>query len=476
VVRPKSSPSARGREAARPVMAAADAANAASRDAEAAARWAADTSATADSAAKDTEGLVTRARQATATTVAAAASAAAEVAARAAVEVQVKAAARALDVAASAETALERIVADLTDDVDQDDARRVAALVAAMVAADVVAQAQLTDEAAERVARAVALAAESAALAALAAASIVEMAALMAESSAQGVSGSIAATEEASNVAVASASRVAELAQRRVALLVQAPLVAELRRALARDELRLHYQPMRSMETHEVVAVEALIRWQHPTRGLLLPAEFLDVAEGPHLVNLVGDWVLETAVAQAASWRGSMGDRAPTMWVNISCDQLGRSHLVHLVERLLSAAGLPPWSLGIEVTERNLARRADDVAADLMALRSLGVGLAVDDFGTGFASLDYLRRFNFDEIKIDRSFVSGLPDPTDTAITSSIIALGRSLGLTVVAEGVETRAQYDHLKRLGCTVGQGHLFHRPVPAEALDDLFAVSTP
>jgi EAL domain-containing protein (putative c-di-GMP-specific phosphodiesterase class I) len=334
----------------------------------------------------------------------------------------------------------------------------------------VVAQARLTDDAATRVAHAVALAAEGAALAALAAATAVEAAEGTAGASAHAVASSSAATEAASDIAVESTARVAELAQRRVALLRQAPMVTALRRALERDELRLHYQPMYSMDTGAVLGVEALLRWQHPSRGLLPPSEFLAVAEGPHLVVPVGDWVLGTAVAQGARWQRDLGEQTPVVWVNISCDQLGGKHLPAVVDRLLSETGLAPDRLGIEVTERQLARRIDDVEADLLALRELGTALAVDDFGTGYASLDYLRRFTFDEIKIDRSFVSGLQDRTNAAVTSSIIALARSLDLTVVAEGVETQVQYDRLHGLGCTVSQGYLLHRPAPPQAITDL------
>ena len=458
------------------IVAAADAATIASRDAKVAARSATDTAATAQAAATVAGVAALSARKATVTAVAAAASAAAEIAARAAISVQAEASTRALAVSASAVAVLEAIAADLPDDVDPESARQVAATVAAVVAADVITQAKLTDDAAERVAQAVALAAEAAALAALASASIVEVAASNAETSAHMVTGSSAQTETASVLAAESTSRVAELALRRVTLLRQAPLVVELQRGLEQQELELHYQPMYSMDTGAVVAVEALLRWQHPSRGMLPPSEFLDVAEGPHLVLPIGDWVIETAVAQAVSWQKALGDQAPAIWVNISCDQLGRQHLVGVVERLLSQTGLPPGSLGMEVTERQLAMRIDDVAADLIALRGLGVALSVDDFGTGYASLDYLRRFNFDEIKIDRSFVSGLQDKTNKAVTSSIIALGRSLGLAVVAEGVETQAQYDRLKQLGCAVSQGYLLHRPAPPHIISDLLLQRAP
>ena len=157
--------------------------------------------------------------------------------------------------------------------------------------------------------------------------------------------------------------------------------------ALGREELALHYQPVYRMDTGALVAVEALLRWHHPTRGLLQPGDFLDAAEGRTLMIPIGDWVLATAVDQADRWRREFGDQAPDMWVNISGDQLGRQHLHGVVEKLLAKTGLPPGKLGLEVTERQLIRRADAVAADLRALRELGVSLAVDDFGTGYASL-----------------------------------------------------------------------------------------
>jgi EAL domain-containing protein (putative c-di-GMP-specific phosphodiesterase class I) len=454
----------------RPIIAAADAATMASRDADAVARSAADMAAAAQVAETAAQAVASTAKSAIAITVAAAASAAAEIAAQAAIRVQDDATTRAMTVSASAVTALETIAADLPDDMDPGKARRVAASIAATVAADVIARVKLADDAAERVAQAVALAAEAAALAALSAAVTVDLAAGSAEDAAQLLAGSIGRTEAAAGVAAESSFRVAELAQRRVALLRQAPLLIELRHAVERAELRLHYQPLYSMDTGAVVAVEALLRWQHPSRGLLPPSEFLDLAEGPHLVMPIGDWVIETAVAQAARWQHAFGDRAPTMWVNISCDQLGRRRLVEVVERLLTQAGLAGGTLGLEVTERQLARRIDDVTTDLTALHALDVGLAVDDFGTGYASFDYLRRFTFDEIKIDQSFVSGVQDRTNMAVTSSIVALGRSLGLTVVAEGVETQAQYDRLKELGCTLSQGYLLHRPAPADTISDL------
>ena len=457
------------REGERPILAAADAAMMATQDAVAVARSVAGMTASAQDAVSLAGDAALSAKLAAASVVAAAASAAAEIAVGAANAVRAEAATRALEVAASAVAALETIDAGLSDDIDTGAARRLAAAVAAAVAAEVVAQTKLTDEAAARVAHAVALAADAVALAAVAAAVVVETAVGSAETSAHDMASLSASTELASDIAVESTARVGAMVARQVASLRDAPMVAELQRAVESAELILHYQPMYSMTTGSVVGIEALLRWQHPTRGLLLPAEFLDVAEGPHLVTPVGDWVLNAAVSQAVAWQHSNGDIPLVMWVNVSCHQLGRRHVASLVSELLAKTGLAPASLGIEVTERQLAARAGDVAGDLMALHDLGVVLAVDDFGTGYASLDYLRRFAFDEIKIDKSFVSGVQDRTNAAVTASIIALARSLDLVAVAEGIETAAQYDRLQALGCAVGQGYFLQRPAPREIIED-------
>lgn len=453
-----------------PVLAVAGAAAIASQDAVATARSAADTTTSAQEAARVSEDAAWRAKLATASVVGAAAAAAADLAVRAAEAVRGQADSRALEVAAAAVAALETIAAELPPDGDTESARRVAALVAATVAAEVIAQEKLTDDAAAKVAHAVALASDAVASAAVAAASLVETALEAAEASAGDVAGVSVATELSSHIAVSSTARVAAMAMQQVALLRRAPLVAELQRAIENAELRLHYQPMFSLTTGAVVGVEALLRWAHPTRGLLPPGEFLDVAEGPHLVTPIGDWVLDAAISQAAQWRIVLGDRTPVVWVNISCHQLGRHHVSSTVRTLLSQAGLAPASIGVEVTERQLARRADDVAEDLGELHDLGVVLAVDDFGTGYASLDYLRRFTFDEIKIDRTFISGIQDRTSTAVTASIIALARSLDLVVVGEGIETAEQRDRLQTLGCAVGQGYFLQRPAPPDIIDTL------
>lgn len=239
----------------------------------------------------------------------------------------------------------------------------------------------------------------------------------------------------------------------------------DLRRGLSAGELRLLYQPAVDLRTGQVESVEALLRWQHPTRGLLLPADFLDVVEGRDLIVPLGQWVLQTACEQARLWHLALGAAAPRVWVNVSSRQLGRHDLSALVARTLSETGLPPAQLGLELTERQTVGVAPAVRADLEALPAMGVALALDDFGTGHNGFDHLRTMPLDTLKVDQSFVAGLDrDPTDSALVAGIVAMGRALGLTVVAEGVETTAQWDRLAGLGCHQAQGYLLARPLPA------------
>ena len=469
------------------VYAAADAANTALRDAQTAARSAAAVAVATREAAKAAAAVAEGAGLVMTAAVAARASATRETAARAAAAIDLEAISRAADVAAAAAAALETIASEMHPEANEDDEgsdTATADTVAATVAAAATAEEKAAAEAAATVLSATAAAARTEAEAAEEAAATVDLATDGAAKSRRGVAQAAASSKKASDVVVDSTRRASHLAarvrteamQRSEGELRQATLVAELHDAIASDQLCLHYQPMYSIQTGALVAVEALLRWQHPSRGLLQPGQFLEVAEGRSLMNPIGDWVLTTAVAQAAAWRRSLGDYTPVMWVNISVEQLGRDHLTNLVEQLLSTSGLTRGQLGLEITERQLIRSAPAVAADLTTLRDMGVSLAVDDFGTGYASLDYLRRFAFDEIKIDRSFVAGLGhDKTDTAITSSIVALGRALDLSVVAEGVETQDQHDHLRELGCAVAQGYLLHRPAPAEIVSTLLDTDT-
>ena len=246
-------------------------------------------------------------------------------------------------------------------------------------------------------------------------------------------------------------------------------LIGELRRGIAEGELRVHYQPRMDLRGDRVAGVEALARWQHPERGLLQPGDFIDVAEESGLVRRLGAWVLDTAVAQGAAWARSAGGGSTTeIAVNLSTRQLGDPGLVPLVAEVLDRHGLDPALLTLEVTETALMEVPDAAAATLRALKALGVTLAVDDFGTGYASLTYLQRFPLDELKIDRSFVAGLTERRgDAAIVATCVQLAHSLGLRAVAEGVETPDQRRALEDLGCDMAQGYHYARPLPADEL---------
>lgn len=242
-----------------------------------------------------------------------------------------------------------------------------------------------------------------------------------------------------------------------------------LRRAVKRDELRLHLQPEIAVDTGAIVGFEALVRWEHPERGLLGPSEFVPLAEETGLIGAVGEWVLRHACAAAAAWR------APglVISVNVSPRQLATGDFVELVETVLAETGLDPTTLCLELTESAVVESG--AMATLAGLKRLGVQLAIDDFGTGWSSLGHLRRFPIDVVKLDRSFVSGLGrDAQDTSIAAAIISLAHALGLSTVAEGIETGEQLAVLASLGCDLGQGYLFARPAPMETFGDVLAAS--
>jgi diguanylate cyclase (GGDEF)-like protein/PAS domain S-box-containing protein len=252
---------------------------------------------------------------------------------------------------------------------------------------------------------------------------------------------------------------------------------ADLRRALARDELRLHYQPQVELATGRIVGFEALVRWEHPERGLLAPAAFVPIAEESGLVLPLGRWVLETACRQASEWCADPEiRRGIVMAVNLSPRQFRHPHLVDDLAQVLTRTRLDPDALEIEITEGTAMGDADATVRTLERLKTLGVRLAIDDFGTGYSSLSYLRRFPIDVLKVDRSFVAGLPgNGGDAAIIRSVVSLARALGLKAVAEGVETPAQLEELRALGCDQGQGYLFGKPVPAEEAERLLRDSS-
>ena len=239
----------------------------------------------------------------------------------------------------------------------------------------------------------------------------------------------------------------------------------ELHRALERGELRMHYQPIIRLEDGAVTGFEALLRWEHPERGLVRPDEFVGLAEETGLVVPIGSWALEESCRQAVRWHEAGAD--VSMSVNLSPRQLAEPGLVDDVARVLRETGVRPEKVWLEITENTLMRDAESMARSLGSLRSLGVHLAVDDFGTGYSSMTYLKRFPVDALKVDRSFVDGLGrEPEDTAICTAVVSLAHALGLRAIAEGVETPEQLAELRTLGCEMAQGYLFGKPQPAEA----------
>jgi diguanylate cyclase (GGDEF)-like protein len=252
----------------------------------------------------------------------------------------------------------------------------------------------------------------------------------------------------------------------------------ELRSAIEGSELRVHYQPVVSLTSGRIVGAEALVRWQHPVHGLLNPEDFVPVAEESGLIGPIGRWVLETACHEAAAWHAANLDRPPVeISVNMSVRQLGDRELVGIVSRALSATGLDPAALSLELTEGALIEEAASAVETLTELKELGVRLALDDFGTGYSSLRSLRRLPFDAIKLDRSFVERLPDDmADCAMVSAVVSLAQTMKLSVIAEGVETRDQLAVVQKLGCHRAQGFLFRRPVHADELARLLEADRP
>ncbi|OFZ69138.1 MAG: hypothetical protein A2V79_12150 [Betaproteobacteria bacterium RBG_16_56_24] len=242
-------------------------------------------------------------------------------------------------------------------------------------------------------------------------------------------------------------------------------LETALRRALERGELLLHYQPQIDLKSGLLIGAEALIRWQHPEMGLVLPGRFIHLADESGLTQPIGEWVLFSACEQMRRWR-EQGLNLPRIAINLSGRQLQKNETIKLVQRVLRETGLEPDRLELEITESFIMRQADEAIDMLNRLKKIGVQLAIDDFGTGYSSLSYLKRLPVHKLKIDQSFVQGIPqDSNDVAIVRAIIALGRSMQLTVIAEGVETEQQQDFLRNEGCDEGQGYLYSRPVSGE-----------
>jgi len=241
-------------------------------------------------------------------------------------------------------------------------------------------------------------------------------------------------------------------------------LANELRKALDRDEMRLYYQPKIDIKTGQIFGAEALMRWMHPTRGIISPGIFIPMAEDMGMINALGDWALQIACNQSRVWQlAGIGDLRVA--VNVSGQQFHHAKVVKSLEQILKTTGLDPRFLEIELTESLIMENATENIAALHALKEMGFTLAVDDFGTGYSSLSYLTAFPVDVLKIDRSFVKDIPArPNDMAIVTAIVAMARSLNLSIVAEGVETEEQLAFLVGLGCEYFQGFLFAKPVPS------------
>jgi len=238
-----------------------------------------------------------------------------------------------------------------------------------------------------------------------------------------------------------------------------------LRRALERQEFALHYQPLINLKTGEITGAEALIRWTHPTRGPVSPAQFIPVAEDCGLILPIGNWVLREACKQAQAWI-AVGLPLGTMAVNISAIEFRDEHFLEGVFGILKDTGLDPRSLELELTESVLMKRVESTGSILKALRARGVQIAVDDFGTGYSSLSYLRKFPIDALKIDQSFVRQITTaPDETTIVTAVISMGRSLKLRVVAEGVETQQELAFIQAHQCDEAQGYFFSKPLPPE-----------
>jgi EAL domain-containing protein (putative c-di-GMP-specific phosphodiesterase class I) len=256
--------------------------------------------------------------------------------------------------------------------------------------------------------------------------------------------------------------------------LLQFEVQADLQRALERGEFAVHYQPIVDIATGVATGMEALARWLHPTRGLLLPIEFIGVAEESGLIVPLGKWVLAEACRQTAEWRAEYPEASGlTVSVNLSTRQLLEPDLVAQVREVLEETGLDPSALMLEITEGSLMQDAGTTAVKLHHLKELGVSLAIDDFGTGSSSLAYLRQFPIDLLKIDKSFVDQVTtvESEGPALVRAIIELAQTFRLQTVAEGIEESEQLDELRLAGCHSGQGYLFARPLPSAEMQAYF-----
>jgi len=247
-------------------------------------------------------------------------------------------------------------------------------------------------------------------------------------------------------------------------------LEADLRQAIENEEFIVYYQPVVSLESGRIVATEALIRWKHPKRGLLPPGAFMPILEETGMIIPVGEWVLLTACTQNKAWQDA-GHSNLRIAVNFSARQFEIGYLPGMIQNVLDQTGLPARALELEITESVAIKDKTHTIKTLNALHEIGVGISLDDFGSGYSSLGYLNMYPFQKLKADRSFVMDITnDPNDAAITAAIIAMAHSLKLRVVAEGVETKEQLELLSDQDCDEVQGYFFSRPIPADQLGAL------
>ena len=250
----------------------------------------------------------------------------------------------------------------------------------------------------------------------------------------------------------------------------------QLRKAIDEQQLMVHFQPKLHLASDRIRSAEALVRWQHPIRGIMMPGDFISIAEETGLIVALGEQVLNAACAQASRWC-HQGPASVVVSVNLSVQQLRQEGFASRVRQALERHNLPARLLELELTESMLAEHSEAIVDNINALQALGVSLSVDDFGTGYSSLAYLKRFPISTLKIDRAFIAALNDaPGDDAIVRAVIAMAHSLSLQVVAEGVETEAQLQFLKENGCDDVQGYLISRPIDAEAFTTLLEQSQP
>jgi EAL domain-containing protein (putative c-di-GMP-specific phosphodiesterase class I) len=252
-------------------------------------------------------------------------------------------------------------------------------------------------------------------------------------------------------------------------------LEADLRGAMERSEFAVYYQPKIALATGRVEGMEALVRWQHPRRGLVSPAAFIPLAEETGLIRPLGQWVLEEACRQTKRWHEQRPDLMLVTSVNLSARQFQQPTLVDDVAAALRQSGVDPGCIQLEITESVAMEDAEAAVTTLQQLKALGIQLAIDDFGTGYSSLAYLKRFPVDELKIDRAFVSGLGrDSEDASIVNAVASLGHALNLSIVAEGIETIEEARQVHALGCEVGQGYYFAKPMARAEVDGFLVQS--